>query len=239
MHCCRSRCSSNLGRAYTSGRRRNKEIDWYTDWLSKRSSAWTLSLCGDKTGAFTHHKAVSFKIVFVPILNCGHESWVMTQKDTISSASGKDGIFAKSLRCDASRQSAQLWNLQRPECRTTSANRKIPAKKLWPRYQNVRGKVGESSWPRTHGTTVQRSSKGQVAGLNLRPSLLVPSWCEASRTIRSCWKQWHLSSPGLAFFFLWDILVICLITVLKLALTVCTNLPFQTFWPNWLNFFGH
>jgi len=28
----------------------------------------------------------------------------------ISSASGRDGMFAKSPRCDTSRQSAQLWN---------------------------------------------------------------------------------------------------------------------------------
>ena len=40
-----------------------------------------------------------------------------------------------------------------------------------------------------------------------------------------------------SFFFRWDILLICLITVLKLVATVFTSLPFQTFWPNWLNFF--
>jgi len=39
------------------------------------------------------------------------------------------------------------------------------------------------------------------------------------------------------FLFHWGILVICPITVLKLAITVFTSTPFQTLWPNWLNFF--
>ena len=40
-------------------------------------------------------------------------------------------------------------------------------------------------------------------------------------------------------FFRWDISVICLITALKLAVTVFNSLPFQTLWPNWLKFFRH
>ena len=40
-----------------------------------------------------------------------------------------------------------------------------------------------------------------------------------------------------AVFFRWNILVICLTVVLKLAITVFSSLYFQTFWPKWLNFF--
>jgi len=42
--------------------------DRYTDWQSKRRSALALSLCGDKTGAFKHRKAVTFKLFFFPII---------------------------------------------------------------------------------------------------------------------------------------------------------------------------
>ena len=37
-------------------------------------------------------------------------------------------------------------------------------------------------------------------------------------------------------FVQWDIWVICLIVVLKLAVTVFISLYFQIFWPKWLNF---
>ena len=37
---------------FTSDGKRNKEIDWYTDWWSKRSSAWALSLGGHQNGSF-------------------------------------------------------------------------------------------------------------------------------------------------------------------------------------------
>jgi len=37
-------------------------------------------------------------------------------------------------------------------------------------------------------------------------------------------------------FVQWDIWVICLIVVLKLAVTVFVSLYFQIFWPKWLNF---
>jgi len=43
---------------------------------------------------------------------------------------------------------------------------------------------------------------------------------------------------GCCFFFRWDISVICLTVVLKLAVTVTIRLYFQTFWPNWLNLFS-
>jgi len=39
-------------------------------------------------------------------------------------------------------------------------------------------------------------------------------------------------------FFHWNISVICLIAVIKLAVTVFICLYFQTFWSKWLNFFS-
>jgi len=56
-----------------------EQRDCYTDWWGKPSSAWALSLCGDKTGAVIHRKAVSIQIVFVPILTSCDEAWVMTE----------------------------------------------------------------------------------------------------------------------------------------------------------------
>jgi len=43
-----------------------------------------------------------FKSVFVPVLTYGHESWVMTERilSQLSGASGKNGIFVKSPRCN-------------------------------------------------------------------------------------------------------------------------------------------
>ena len=38
--------------------RKTEQGDWNTEWLSKSSSAWILSLCGHKTEAFKHRKAV-------------------------------------------------------------------------------------------------------------------------------------------------------------------------------------
>jgi len=42
---------------------------------------------------------------------------------------------------------------------------------------------------------------------------------------------------SLRHFGLWDISVICLTVVLKLAVAAFTSLCFQAFWPKWLNFF--
>jgi len=41
---------------------KTKQGDWYTDWQSKRSCTWALSLCVDNTVASKQGKAVSFKI---------------------------------------------------------------------------------------------------------------------------------------------------------------------------------
>ena len=98
-------------------------------------------------------------------------------------------------RCDTSRQSAQLWNSQSPECRTTSPNREIPALLVQPSVQNAPGKIGEASLAGyTQGKAAQTSSKGHVEWLHLQPSL-VPSWCGANRIIWNCCWPWGISSP--------------------------------------------
>jgi len=48
---------------------------------------------------------------------------------------------------------------------------------------------------------------------------------------------WVFFRWNMAVIFCWDISVICLTAVLKLAITVFISLDFQTFWPKWLNFF--
>jgi len=40
--------------------RKSEQRDWYTDWQSKRSSAWALLLRGDETRAFKDRKAFSY-----------------------------------------------------------------------------------------------------------------------------------------------------------------------------------
>ena len=67
------------------------------------------------------------------------------RNNIIPSASGRDGIFAKSSRRDTSRQNAQLWNPQNFVYRATSPNREIPATFVQPRGQNATGKTGEAS----------------------------------------------------------------------------------------------
>ena len=59
-------------------------------------------------------------------------------------------------------------------------------------------------------------------------------WCRFSPIMR-------LSSLGIkprfCFFFRWNISVICLTVLLKLAMKVYFSPCFQTFWSKWLNFF--
>ena len=52
-----------LGVVFTSEVKWSEEIDARVG--KARSSSWVLSLCGHKTGAFKHCKAVTFKIVFL------------------------------------------------------------------------------------------------------------------------------------------------------------------------------
>ena len=52
------------------------------EFLYRFSVSVSLSLCGHKTGAFKHRKAVCFQISLCsyPYLLYSHESWVMTEK---------------------------------------------------------------------------------------------------------------------------------------------------------------
>ena len=43
-------------------------------------------------------KLSNFKALFVPILTYGHESWVMTKKRAITSASVRNEVFTKNRR---------------------------------------------------------------------------------------------------------------------------------------------
>jgi len=71
---------------------------------------------------------------------------------TTTGASGKHGIFASPrLHCDTSRRSAQLWNSQRPECRTTSPNWEIAATLVRPCVQNAPRKTGETGLAKPKG----------------------------------------------------------------------------------------
>ena len=49
----------------------------------------------------------------------------------------------------------------------------------------------------------------------------------------------HFGHCVLRHFCHWNISLICLTTVLKRAVKVFSNLYFQTFWPKWVNSFGH
>ena len=109
----------------------------------------------------------------------------------------RPGIVPPSLRpwWYTSRQSAQLWNSQSPECRTTSPNWENTTTLVRPCIQNAPRKTGEANPAGyTHGKRAQMSSKDQVEWLHLQPCL-VPSWCGASRTIwNACWL-WGIPSP--------------------------------------------
>jgi len=90
------------------------------------------------------------------------------------SASGRNGIFAKSTRCNISRQNTQLWNSQWPECPTASPNREIPATLVRPCVQNTPTKDwrGKYCWlnPRESGP---EDVKGP-GGVTTSPTLLGP-----------------------------------------------------------------
>jgi len=71
-------------------------------------------------------------------------SWILgsDRKNIISGESGRDGIFAKNPHLtDTSRQSAQLWNSQRPEYRITSPNTELTATSVRPCVYNSRERL--------------------------------------------------------------------------------------------------
>jgi len=100
-------------------------------------------------GSFQRPQSFQFLNRSVPILTCGHESWVTTER-IVKRLNGREGIFAKSSRCDTSWQRAQVWNRWSPGCQDTSPNREISSILVRPCVQNVSGKIGEVS-PSVYG----------------------------------------------------------------------------------------
>jgi len=104
-------------------------------------------------------KASVFESVFVPILTCDLESWVLTE--IISQVQVAESDFAMSPWCDTSRRSAQLWNSQSPECGITSprnwegADINISVSVMF-REVAYKRLAGKSSWihPRKSGSEV-------------------------------------------------------------------------------------
>ena len=119
----------------------------------------------------------------------------MTEKNIISSAIGRNGIFAKSsgvTLCEKVR-SCEIRKVLNVESLLESRG---PSYSLvGPCYQNAPGKIVEAN-PAcyTHAKKAHRSSKNQVVWLHLRPCLF-PSCCGANRTIRKFLKPWGISSP--------------------------------------------
>ena len=138
--------------------------DWYTDWKGKRSSAWALSPCRDKTVAFKHRRVVSFKSVFVPILIYGHEFWVRTERLlTQGEAEGMKFVRHFVKKCPAVKL-VKLWM----SSRATSANTEISTAVVRPRDQHAQWKIGETSPTGcTQGKAAQKSTKDHVTWLNL------------------------------------------------------------------------
>jgi len=140
----------------------------------KRSSAWALSLCGDKPGGFNNRKAVRFQIGLFRTLG---NDW----NNIVSSTSGRNGISVKSSGRDTSWQSAQLWKFVKPWMSSHFA-KEIDLSyvlTMWPESTR-KDCLGKSCWlhPWRIGPRGKpRPRTVQMARLHLRP-YLVPSWLE-------------------------------------------------------------
>jgi len=108
------------------GWRKTEQGDWYTEWKSKRCSAWALLHCGHKTGAFPHRKACSFQI------NLCSDPHLNDWNNTISRTIGRYGIFAKSSRCDNLWQSA-LSKIHKALIVEPLLRIEISTTRVWPR----------------------------------------------------------------------------------------------------------
>ena len=144
IHCNRWRNSSTSGWYFTSDGRQRRMIHWLEklmEFCVSFITLWSLNR------SFQTPQSWQFLNVFVPILTYGHWSLILGYdwKYIISSASGRNGTFAKSLRCGTSWQSVQLWNSQCPECWTGSLNREIWATLVQVCVQNAPRKTGETS----------------------------------------------------------------------------------------------
>jgi len=128
----------------------------------------TSALYGHKTGAFQHRTAVSFKSVFVPILTCGQESWVMTER-VLSQVQTADMRFLRRVHgaalhdkvrsCEI--RKAKFYKIRKAKLVATfPPNREISATIVRPCDQNAPAKIGEaSSAGYTHGKAVRRPRK--------------------------------------------------------------------------------
>jgi len=106
---------------------------------------------------------------------------------------GRDGIFAKSPRCDISWQGAQIWNPWSPECQGTSPNREIPVVLVRPCISRMSQEriANQVLWAAVY----THWKAAQVVWLYVRPCL-VPSCCGYSRTMWKCWCwSWGISGP--------------------------------------------
>ena len=171
MHCSRSISSSSMwwySRVTENGKNRLVRE------LSKR-----MQFCVSFTALVTQRelsntaKLSAFKSVLVPILIYGHESWVMTENNPISSTSGRDGIFEKCSRRDNfATKCAAVKFVKRWMPSHLSSERETLATAVQSRDQNAPRNIGEESpacW--THGKAAQRSSKEQAMWLHHRPCL--------------------------------------------------------------------
>jgi len=89
----------HLGVVFASNGRRSKEIDSRIGKANAVLRELYRCVVTNRELSNTTKLSVS-KSVFVLTLTCGHGSWIMTGKNISSGASGRDGIFAKSPRCD-------------------------------------------------------------------------------------------------------------------------------------------
>ena len=97
-------------------------------------------------------------------------------KKIVKRTNGRDGIFAKSSRCNTSWQRAQVWNPQSPGCQATSPNREIPAMLVRPCVQNAPRKEWRTKSFKFQSTPTESCSKFDQGpgGATTSPTLLGP-----------------------------------------------------------------
>ena len=122
-------------------------------------------------------------------------SHLWSWKSATSSARSGDGIFAKSLRRDTSRRSAQLWNSKNPEWRATSPNSHLSyvGSAIWaecPR-KNWRG-VSCCLHLRESGSKVDQETGGMIRSRTLLGPVLV--WSQENHQNLQKTKRYFESS---------------------------------------------
>ena len=165
-----------LGVVFTSDGRRSEEIYCIHGLAKLTQFCVSLSFCGHKTGAFTHRKAVSFQIGICSDLYL--RSWILGNdwKNNDTGASAKDGIFAKSPRCNTG---ACRGEMALGERNKFGASMCEPIGSFGVNILNWRKTcdiVGNFRRP----TVIRRPRHFSPLPLSLRP------WCDTSRQVRSC-----------------------------------------------------